>query len=528
MHPLGEDMKPVYTFSKRVRDDTSVRSKDITDPVDVFKLDQVIQKLDTLPRAMTSRLDEIGLRTNPKKWINSLIRHYPDINRPDMESLLIDFTDAMMTRMREETKYALGLLMESKLVLCHSIFGEETITPEWKIIPRMLDTDNVLRYVCFTDEKGTIGVKYWEREATSSFTEWLGLPRKQAFLFGGKYRIYCEIDGVTTELQLTEQEMEYWLNEHPELKDGKIKLSSPIQLLSVIEIRTGRKRYQNAEDFIQDYKAENYGVPNYQKEYERIKGEHLPLLMKYYDDKTQVVRKEGDQETIEVTKSATPFDILFANGAIEFRASYLTELARRFINGEPVRIFHAGLKFKASPFTLGTMEVYNDLQLNGLARQIVRYYNETNLQDVNLDALLKYTALSILKQANRNSPIAYVFESLSRQVMRELSLQGKLSKVEDTVVEYKSRDILAGGDSQVIKDLAQDLRTKLSKSPCKIYIVGIEDSGTFDPFPTSRLKSDRVETIRSGLRDQLDFADIFAFPAVHQEEAVLLIIALRT
>ncbi|MFH1625384.1 MAG: hypothetical protein ABID54_09565, partial [Pseudomonadota bacterium] len=115
---------------------------------------------------------------------------YPDnVKREEEEYLLLDFTEPMKTRMREESKWAIGLLMPGKLVLCHSLFGEETITPEWKIIPRMLDMDNVSRYVCFMDDSGIITVRFWERDATSSFIEWLGLPHKQAFLFGGRYRI---------------------------------------------------------------------------------------------------------------------------------------------------------------------------------------------------------------------------------------------------------------------------------------------------------------------------------------------------
>lgn len=520
-------MKPILTFSKKVKnDDNSVVFKEITDSADISKLVHVIERLDTLPKVMTSNLDEIHLRTNPKKWISSLVKSFPGrVDKPVMENLLLDFIDSMKTRMREESKYALGLIMENKLALCHSVFGEETVTPEWKIIPRMLDTDNVLRYVSFTDIDGAIKANYWEREATSSFTEWLGLPRKQAFLFGGKYRICCEIDSITTELQLTEMEMKNWLAEHPEFRDGKIELSSPMKYLHVNEVRTGRKYYHNVGDFIQDYEAEMHGVPRYQKEYQRIIAEFLPLLMKYYDEKTQVVRVEGDEEVTEVSKSTPQFEILFANGNIEFRASYLAELTRRFLNRESIKIFHAGMKFRMPPFTLGSMEVYNQLHTCALTKHIIQYYNETNLQDANLDALFRYAVLNILEQANCNSPIASIFNSLSHEIIRELSLQGKLSKVEDKIIEYKSREILAGGNDQVIEKLSQDIRKKLNNSSCKLYIVGVEDDGTFDPFLASRLSSDRIETIRKGLCDNLGTTDIFSFPAVQKEKGVLLITA---
>jgi len=525
----GDDkMNPVYTFTKKIKGETVVHGH-IADPADISKVHEVIQKLETLPRVTSSNLDEIGLKTNPKKWVVSLVKSYPhNVNPVEMENLLFDFTDTMQTRMREESKYVIGLLTEKGLVLCHSISGEETITPEWRIIPRMLDTDNVLRYVCFVDQKGIVFLKFWEREATSSFIEWLGLPRKQGFLFGPRYKICSEIDGITTELQLTEQEMERWMKEHSEFKDGKIQLSRPVQFLNVSEIRAGTKRYQNAEDFIQDYESQRYGVPQYQKEYERINAKFLPLLMKYYDEKTQVVRKEGDEVTVEVAKSTPHFDILFANENIQLRASYLADISRRFINGEAVNIFHAGLRFRASPFVFGSLEIYNELQLDTLTQWIARYHNETNLQDRNLDILVKCAGLKIMEQANTNLPIAYVFRSLSQEIVRGLSLEEKLSKLEDEVIEYKSRDSLAGGNEEVVEKLSQDLENKLKRSPCKMYIVGVEDNGTLAPIPASELKSDRIESIKNGLQKALGLAKLYTFPVIQREEGILFILALRS
>jgi len=201
-------MTKIYAFTKRIKEGKIVH-REIVDNEDIAKIGQVIEKLEKLPKSSSLSMDELRLRTNAKEWVNSLLRGYPDnTDEKEMGYLLSDFTDSMQTRMREESKYAIGLLMPNQLLLSHSAFGEETITPEWKIIPRMLDTDNVLRYVCFINEDGLTTVTYWEREASASFIEWLGLPRKAAFLFGGKYRIRCEIEDVTTEFQLTEEEME--------------------------------------------------------------------------------------------------------------------------------------------------------------------------------------------------------------------------------------------------------------------------------------------------------------------------------
>lgn len=521
-------MNPIFTFIKKVKDNTAIRTRDITDDSDIAKLEQVIIKLDNLPRIMTSRLDDTALNSNPKKWIASLLDGYPDtVAKPDMENLLNDFTDSMKTRMREETKYALGLLFNERLVLCHSIFGEETITPEWKTFPRMLDTDNILRYACFEKKRSVIIVRYWEKEATTSFMEWLGLPRKQAFLFGGKYRLYSEIDGVTVELQLTDEEIERWLNDHPEFKKGLIYLSNPIHSLSIKEIRSGSKRYNNPEDFIQDYEAEKFGATYYQKSYDKIMKDMLPLLMKYYDEETQLVRKEGDIESIELTKSTPGFHILFANGTIEFRASYLAELGQRLIGGQPLKAFHAGAKFRSPPFCLANLELYNQVQESEVAHHLLEYYKTTNLQDHTLALLLKLTIFKLLATSNEGSPFSYVFSSFASKMLVGISPDGILTKLEDDLVEFKSRDILAGKDSDVVTRLVQDISAKLAKRSCEIMLIGVEDSGVIEPLIASRLKSDRVEAIKKALQTRLTSTTVFVIPVIPDKHGLLIIVAIN-
>jgi hypothetical protein len=77
--------------------------------------------------------------------------------------------------------------------------------------------------------------------------------------------------------------------------------------------------------------------------------------------------------------------------------------------------------------------------------------------------------------------------------------QGKLSKLEDKILEYKSRDFISKNDEEFVEQLSEDIVNKLKEYPCKVYILGVEDNGTFDAIPASRLKSDRVEGIRSRL-----------------------------
>jgi len=517
----------IFAFSKRIKD-YQVDHQEITDAADIAKIQQVIEKLEKLPRVSKSDLSDLDLRTNPKKWAISLTTNFPSsVNKENMADLISDFTDAMRTRMREESKYAIGLLMQSGLILCHSSYGEETITPEWKIIPRMLDTDNVLRYVYFINEKGTMKIEYWEREATSSFIEWLNLPHKAAFLFGGRYRLISNIEGVNTEFQLSDSEMETWISKHPEFREGTIKLANPVERLNISEIRTGRKSYDNVQDFIQDYDAEKYGIARYQQEYERINSKALPLLVKYYDEKTRLVRKEGDEEVNEITKTTPSFDILFVNEYIVFRASYLKDIITRFINGDVVKVFHAGGKFKTTPLTIGCMEIYNRLKTDIVIEQITKYLKDTSIQDKNLNVIMQYVILRRLAEVNKESPLIHFLQPLFQGIIDSLVLDKKWAKLEDEILEYKSGEFIVGRNDEVIKRIGSDLSKKLEKSSCKVYLIGVEDDGTVRPVPVSRLKSDRIETLRKGLKNELKVNDVDIFVVRQNEEAIVLLIARR-
>lgn len=109
----------ILAFSKRIKEGNVVHHK-ISDNEDVLKIGQVIEKLEKLPNTQEIRLDELQLRTNAKEWVTSLVKGFPAlVNEKEMAYLISDFTDTMKTRMREESKYAIGLLMPNKMIVLH-------------------------------------------------------------------------------------------------------------------------------------------------------------------------------------------------------------------------------------------------------------------------------------------------------------------------------------------------------------------------------------------------------------------------
>jgi len=514
----------IFVFSKKVKD-VQVHHTRIEGARDVEKIKKVLSRL---PQGREKKLEEIEFRINPKNWILTLIDEYPsDVENEKMENLINDFTESMRTRMREEEKYAIGVLLRGGLILCHSVFGEETITPEWEVIPRMLDPDNVMRYAYFKIENAdSFQVKYYERYATDSFVEWLGLLQRDAlYHFGGKYRIYTEISGVANIFELTDEEFEQWIEKHPEIKKSQIRLTTPIEILNITQIMVGKKKYDNPRDLLQDFYAEKYKIDYYQEQFREIVKSLEPYQYKFFDEKNRVVIIKDGNIITKVEKRNPNFDILFSTKNIELRESYLDDIFVRFINGEKMRIFHAGEKFSTTPLEIKSMEIWNTLELNNLTQSAINYYQETNLQDKVLTRLLGFTIFALLDTQNQTTHIYHFLEKLSKKFIEDIAPVGRISKLEDQVLEFKPEDYFIGKNEEIAEKLGEDLERKLKGSLYKIYLIGVEDNGTINFLPDTRIKSDRLENIRQKIKQRSQANYLYLFPvSLSRNENILILI----
>ena len=99
----------------------------------------------------------------------------------------------------------------------------------------------------------------------------------------------------------------------------------------------------------------------------------------------------------------------------------------------------------------------------------------------------------------------------------------KWLKDEDAVLEYKASDFLTGNNMEIVAKLANDIKTKIRESPFKIYMVGVEDDGTIHPMNITRLPSDRVEKIKSGLQNELKNKELQVCRIVENDKCFLII-----
>jgi hypothetical protein len=179
-------------------------------------------------------------------------------------------------------------------------------------------------------------------------------------------------------------------------------------------------------------------------------------------------------------------------------------LVARIINNDHLRLFHPGCKFSHPPFALKNIEIFNKIKADDLVQKLRDFYNDTNLQDKTLDSAIKYAVFSRLATTNVDLPIVQFLSEMMHGILEMIEIKEKQwTKGEDAVLEYKSSDCLKGEDSKVISNLADDMNRKLKLNRFKIYVVGMEENGSLHPIDKSRLSNDRVETIRSGLVQNL-------------------------
>lgn len=516
---IDTHLTPVYVYSKQVQDNT-IKCTNLSRKIDVNQVLGIISSLKQIGKKRD--INDFEFQDNCKEWVYDILSNYPNNNELAIKYLLNDFTNSMMTRMREKDKFVLSIVSEGYLFLCHSSIGEKTITPFWKVADRMLDKDNVERFVIFHKEHDSIKVIYYEHSPSEFFTRWLGIPEKEAFFYlGGKNRLYFDIDGVHCVLELTDDDVENkLLNGASQFKVEKNQLiaSSPINRLEVNQIRVGKKRYNSLTDFFQDYLARRYELSYYQNEYKKLAESLDVLTHAYFDDFDKVVAVSSeDGEEVKVKKRNPNFHILFSgrliSGAtLEMRDSFFDRIFTDFLNGINVRIFHAGMNIylqSQGPYQIGSLEIYNEMCSGELITSLLDFCQMTKIADNTLKNALYYSVFLLLSKTNETKALSYFFGKFANEMQKNIPVSDIIVQNENEIIEFKSRDYLVGKDDAVSKLIINDVKKKIKFNPFKIYIFGVEDKNKkIDPLASNKYSSDRIDSLQNKISTGLGDVEI--------------------
>ncbi|PAV14408.1 hypothetical protein ASJ81_13865 [Methanosarcina spelaei] len=517
------DKYPVLVFSKQVND--ALITEDKKDRIiDAKKISKVIDSL--LSFGKIKKLEEIRLKSNCLNWIYSILNNYPTIDTRDVKEILNDFSDDMNTRMRTEEKYAICIITSNRVLLAHSVFGEETITPNWEVIDRMLDKDNVLRFVCFEREGTEVRVKYYEENASVFFANWLGLSEKEAFEYLGGVNKFCgEINGTSFALEFSDEDFEskFIKSKVFKIEDNQLILPSPINNIPLSIIRVGKKPYKSFEDFLQDFYAKRYNLSHYKEEYNKIKSHSiLPLITKIIDDEYDLASLD---QQYSLSKHNPHFQIIFCNKDIEIRPSFLLKIRSKLTNSEVIRIYHPGVEFSPKPVKIKNMEIYNKLNQK-VSNIILNFYHSLEIKD-SFDSILLYTAIKMLSMENTNKDICNFLDMLANSTLISDSFYSKFVNSENDVFELKGREFITGKDQRILQNLTDDISKKIRYSKIKLYLLGVDEkSKEFEPIPISKFSDDRMYNLEKKLKENHKDLDLkfIKVPSKDNKRCIIILI----
>ena len=516
----------VHAAYKKVREGKLSYQRIAGNPDALEKLHQIVAEL---PRGQEKKMRDLDLKSNVRNWVIELLKG-PGEERAKrlLEFLLNDFTDSMRSRMREQEKYAVALLFEDdkKLLICHSVYGEATITPEWKIYPRLLDSGNVLRYVSFTLKEGEVHVRFYEKVKTRSLAEWLGMPPSEAIhYYGGKYRVYFTLAGFDAVLELGDEDVERLLAEYaaPTFEeDGLVLLPTPVNAITVRRVVVGKNLTLSPREFKETYYSMRYGVDALRKKFFEIVSSLNAHMGEIIDRRHEVVLKTpGGEETL-ARKNYEGVELLFAaKGRIRLDPAYLAEMASSLTSG--ISLLHVADPLAPAQLRVGEALIYNRVEapppIGMLATKAAK------LEDPFLRTLLHATAFLLLAGANEKLKLSYTLKMVARKALTLLHIPESLGAPEDELLEYKSSDFLFEALAKP-ETLLRDVEAKLRGSPAKLYLFGVEDDGQAVGFASSRLKSDLAGRVEALLEKKLG-VEAFAVPVAEGGKALLALLVTR-
>lgn len=208
------------------------------------------------------------------------------------------------------------------------------------------------------------------------------------------------------------------------------------------------------------------------------------------------------KKTIE--KSNNNMIILFCNKLIDLDKNFLNKIKSLFLNDEPCKITHIGDEFSETPIEIGNIKIYNKFHLN-LTKELLNYLNEKELPDTFKNELI-YVILNCLKFDNPKSNITYFIDNFLPEFIKEFKFDAEL--MEDSILEFKSKDYFFGTDNDIVEKLTQDITKKLKENDYKLYLIGYDEkSKQYDAIPSHSLSDSRIDNIKTNIEKQLEVSN---------------------
>lgn len=518
------DPDPVYLRYKEIQGN-EVKERTLDKDSQVRSVLDVISGLDRQTKSSSVDAD-LDLNENPEMWITYLLDHYPD--PPDIfdSSIINNFCDSLYTSARQPGKYVVLLIVANSVIVCHTDSKEKTITTDADILERLLDTDNVDKYVRFKRERDGVYAYHFERnQNTKSFSEWLGLPQDEiAFEETGDVKIYCKQKGSTSIFQYTRDDFvdKFLQDETHTLVSGILRFPDGDEF-PVQQIKLGRRAFETVDEFLQKFHDIYYDLQTYRTQYGELTESIDAWNVDIIDYDTKVTK--GVEGNTVIQKKNDDFNIVFADKVIELSARWRLDLLSRFIEDEETRLHHVGSAFTEEPTRVGPFLVYNGSndhefeRLNDLYRIIHNFDTGDSMANI-ISYVIFDTAAEWFE-----GPESHFFRQLGGKCVDNLRADGVVTPEEGNTIEYKSRDWFVAVENEELADKI----TKEIQEGTTLLIGGIEDGQRIRPIARNRFDPDRDDNIRgvllemNGAHSTINFSTL----PIEEEECLALVFSIK-
>lgn len=495
-HLVEEELNPVHFYYKEIQSE-GLNSWTLESNEHIRNIYEVIEGLDRQTAAYP--LDELDIDDNPQMFVDKLLDTYPEHDEAFCTSLINDFSDSMKTRAREPGKYAVLILYEDSLILCHTDSEEMTITKDAEVLERLLDSDNVDKYARFRQTDSGVEVLQFERSVSKSFSEFLGLnPEEIAYEDAGDIKIFTEIDNSTARFEFGQEEFEqkFVVNESYNLFTEI--LETPNNRYPVNHIKLGRRRFDTVDEFLQQFYALYYDLNTLKNQYATLAESMTPHTTTVVDHEDKVTTGGPNGPTKLKKGNDSGFSVVFADKHIELSAGWRLQLSKKLRSGETLRLHHVGNDFTEEPVQVGSFVVYNPIDID--EERLNQLYNVTREARTgeHLSNII-YCVMFYTLSEWCPSPISHFFGQMTEGFENELTAEGLILRDEDGLMELKSRDWLA--DIEDDEDAAKKISEEI-QADSKLLLVGVEEEEQrIRPLSRNKWDSERNEQIRDSLRE---------------------------
>jgi len=495
----------LLVYYRDIKGEKSLAKKTISTSREINDIENLIKRISDKTTS-SYNMKDINISKNVKHWINSILNRKKNFNQY-VEFIVNDFSDNMMTRAREEGKYAISLIFENKYIICHSKSGEDTLTKDLQVIERLLDLDNVDKYVEFQKFDQEIYVKHYEKYKSKSLMKWLGLFEKDSnFEFKGNINLFSSYDDLPIIFQFTRDELieRVIYNKDYSLENDILK--TPSYEFPIEKIVWSGKAVQNTKTLINQVLQKYLQLDYYNSEYKKLI-QKLPYFLgseEIIDCEHEVLNKQDNR--IIIRKNKPKSCIFFVNDKIMLDNKWLIKLSNAFISKQKeYSMYHAGIKISEKPIKIGNFLFFHIIPIDSRTLEYInQIYNiAVNTPKVELfKAILFYIVFFIVEQNCPSSiPLKYLFIAFKDYFLDKLKEKYNhgsriLTDEIERLMEFKSADWFVEKDN---KTLVEKIGKELQK--VAIIVGGIDEAGKIiNPIQRTRFRSERLETLSKMLK----------------------------